>query len=323
VRIVNPHETDGLAIRPTSESIVRPGWRSCKNSMQGLVNQHGLSPGQCATLACVLEATAPKPGNVHRGADFEDLSYPELILSGITIGPEMDRAAKRPLGETILAAVEATRRVVGTNTNLGMILLLAPLAASAAAERLKDGVKATLDQLTSQDARRVYEAIRLAKPGGLGRVEAADVAGDPPDSLVEAMRLAAGRDLVARQYANGFADVFSEVTPFLREAFRKWPINDAIVWAYLSFLARYPDSLIARKCGTAVAQRASDQAAAVLQNGSPGDDDYFEALADFDFWLRSDGHRRNPGTTADMIAAGLCVTLWEGDLRPPFWRALV
>jgi triphosphoribosyl-dephospho-CoA synthase len=286
--------------------------------MQTPANHLGLTAGQCASLACVLEATAPKPGNVHRGADFDDLAYPDLVLSGIVIGREMDRAARRPLGETVLASVEATQRVVKTNSNLGMILLLAPLAAAVADERLAGGVERVLRSLTSDDARLVYEAIRLAKPGGLGKVETADVAHDAPADLLEAMQLAASRDLVARQYANGFAEIFDEVVPALRQAARDLSVNDAIVRTFLTVLAQHSDSLIARKCGAAVARQASDRAAAVLEAGPPGDEKYFEALSDFDFWLRSDGHRRNPGTTADLVTAALFVSLWTEELRPPF-----
>jgi triphosphoribosyl-dephospho-CoA synthase len=287
--------------------------------MDSSANQLGFTVGQCATLACVLEATAPKPGNVHRGADFEDLTYPDLVLSGIAIGPEMDRAGQRSLGETVLAAMQATKRVVATNSNLGMVLLLAPLAAAATCEEsLHIGVTRVLHGLTRDDARLVYEAIRLAKPGGLGKVETADVAGGPPDSLIDAMRLAADRDLVARQYAHGFADVFGHVLPVLRDALVCFPMHQAIVYAYLQVFAKRPDSLIARKCGLETAQRASDHAAQIVASTKPGDDNWHEQLADFDFWLRSDGHRRNPGTTADLITAGLFVTLWEGALQPPF-----
>ena len=285
--------------------------------MQAFANQHRLTLGQCASLACLLEATAPKPGNVHRGADFEDLTYPDLIASGIAIAPELDRAAVRPLGETILAAVQTTRRVVSTNSNLGIALLLAPLAASAHRTPLQDGVRRVLDALTPQDARLVYEAIRLAKPGGLGKVETADVAGEPPASLVEAMRLAADRDMVARQYANGFAEVFDDVVPALREALNRYPTLDAIVYAYMTVLAKHTDSLIARKCGPDIASRSSQQASQILATAKPGDDTWHVRVADFDFWLRSDGHRRNPGTTADLITAGLFVILWEGTLRLP------
>jgi triphosphoribosyl-dephospho-CoA synthase len=152
----------------------------------------------------------------------------------------------------------------------------------------------------------------------LGKVENADIADEPPESLIEAMRLAADRDMVARQYANGFAEVFGTVVPTLCEAIKRYPVYQAIVYAYLRVLARHPDSLIARKCGADVARRASDHAAQIVGSSKPGDEDWHEQLGDFDFWLRSDGHRRNPGTTADLITAGLFVTLWEGTLKPPF-----
>ncbi len=281
-------------------------------------NKAGLTASQCASLACILEATAPKPGNVHRGADFQDLTYPELILSAVAIGPEMDLARERPLGQTVLASVEATQRLVRGNSNLGMILLLAPLAAAANAERLESSVKSLLASLTNDDAGLVYQAIRLASPGGLGRVDKGDVAGDPPAGLIEAMQLAADRDLVARQYANGFEEVFHEVAPTLSTALERFPLLDAIVYAYLTVLAKHPDSLIARKCGLDTAKRASDHAAQILASAVPTDHEWHRLLADFDFWLRSDSHRRNPGTTADLITAGLFVTLWEGELRSPF-----
>lgn len=298
------------------------------SGMQTRTKQSGITVGQCAALACVFEATAPKPGNVHRGADFEDLTYTDLVLSGVMIGPEMERASERPLGETILAAVQATRRVVASNSNLGMILLLSPLAAATGAESSQhggagaseasmDGVKRVLGGLTRDDTRLVYEAIRLAKPGGLGKVETADVADEPPASLIEAMRLAANRDLVARQYANGFTEVFGDVVPALHDAVGRFSLYDAIVYAYLTVLAKHPDSLIARKCGADTADRASQNAAQIVASAKPGDDDWHERLADFDFWLRSDGHRRNPGTTADLITAGLFITLWDGTLRLP------
>ncbi len=112
------------------------------------------------------------------------------------------------------------------------------------------------------------------------------------------------------------------LSPALRTSLTKYSLLDAIVHAYLLVMAKHPDSLIARKCGQETAQRASDQAAEIVAATTPGENDWHERVADFDFWLRADGHRRNPGTTADLIAAGLFVTLWEGDVRPPFeWSA--
>jgi triphosphoribosyl-dephospho-CoA synthase len=277
------------------------------------------SLSECLTLACLLEVTAPKPGNVHRGADFDDLTFADFLVSGVTIGPILAAAAEMGVGSAILKAVEDTRDAVGTNSNLGMILLLAPLAAVPREQSLRAGVQTVLQQLTSRDAAAIWQAINAAKPGGLGRAEEHDVAGPPPESIIDAMRLAADRDLVAAQYANGFEHVFSYVVPWLcEERQRLGSLLDAIVRTHVRMLVQFPDTLIARKAGLEVAQQASRLAQQVLDAASVSEQAYHEALADFDFWLRSDGRQRNPGTTADLIAAGLFVVLRDELIEPPY-----
>lgn len=275
------------------------------------------SVGVHATLACLWEATAPKPGNVYRGADFDDLTYADFITSAAVIGPILNDAAQHGVGATVLAGVAATRAVVGTNTNLGMLLLMAPLAAAASNRPVAEGVAAVLASLSSEDASGVYEAIRLAKPGGLGRVDDADVnAGPPAISLREAMALAADRDLVARQYVNDFAEV-RWTADRIAAAAENLPLGEAIVRAYLELLAQHSDSLVTRKCGTVMAAKVSAGAATVLGALPHGEDAYQTYRAEFDFWLRADGHRRNPGTSADIIAAALFVLLRERRITWP------
>jgi triphosphoribosyl-dephospho-CoA synthase len=279
---------------------------------------HRLSVGQCASLACIWETTAAKPGNVHRGADFEDLSYLDLLTSAVAIGPIVDAAPGQRLGATLLAAVNATRAAVATNTNLGTLLLIVPLAMVPRDEPLKPGIARVLAGLDADDCRLAYEAIRAAQPGGMDRVNEADLAGESPACLVSAMRLAAERDLVARQYANGFVEVLDVVVPSLERGLaRNWALQDVILHTFLELLRDYSDSLIARKCGPSVARRASAMAAAALEAGPPGDEAYDQLVGDLDFWLRSDGHRRNPGTTADLLAAGLFAALREGTIELP------
>jgi triphosphoribosyl-dephospho-CoA synthase len=274
-----------------------------------------LPVGQCATLACLLEAAAPKPGNVHRDADFNDMTFMDFVVSATAISPAMDAAVENGVGETVLRAVRATRQVVDVNTNLGTVLLLAPLACVPRGLSLESGVAEVLGALTADDARKVYEAIRLAEPGGLGEVDEMDVADGAPSDLLAAMRSAAERDMVARQYAEEFEHVLRFVVPSLcRGTQAGWPLTDTIIHTQLELLAQFPDSLIARKCGPDVARQAADRAATVLETGAPGDDRYFQGLDDLDFWLRSNGHRRNPGTTADLIAAGLFVALRDALL---------
>ncbi len=279
-----------------------------------------LSLGQCATLACVLEATAPKAGNVHRSADFDDLTFGDFLTSAVAIGPAFDSAMHATVGQTVLAAISATRTLVATNTNLGIVLLLAPLAAVPRGQPLtKSAVHELLAQLAASDSRLIYEAIRLAAPGGLGKVETMDIADDAPADLLAAMRAAADRDLVARQYAEDFTLVLDEALPLIEQGQANgWTLTDTIILTHLALISRYEDSLIARKCGRETARRASVMAAKVLAFGGPRQESFYDALADFDFWLRADGHRRNPGTTADLVAAALFAGLREGLLRPPY-----
>lgn len=284
---------------------------------------HKTPIGLCATYACLLEATAFKPGNVHRGADFEDLTYLDFAISSATIGPSIEKVQSVGVGQTVLDMVLATKHAVGTNTNLGMLLLLAPLAAVPEQTPLQTGIGEILSQLSAEDTKHIYEAIRQANAGGLGEADQADINANAPDLPVkEVMALAADRDSIAAQFGNDFANVFSIAEVIATGVQQGWPLSDAIAFAQIKQISTVPDTLIARKCGLEIAQEASDRAAAVLESGLPGEEDYEFQIADLDFWMRSDGHRKNPGTTADLIAASLFVLLREGRLSMPirFYR---
>ncbi|QDU75321.1 triphosphoribosyl-dephospho-CoA synthase [Bremerella volcania] len=278
-----------------------------------------LSVGQLASLACTLEVCAPKPGNVHRSADFEDVTLQDFLASAIAIGPVFDQAQSLPLGQIILQSTLATSRVTKTNTNLGMILLLAPLAMAMNVANLKQDAAAAIENSTSQDAADIYQAISLAKPGGMNTSAEHDVAGSAPPHILDAMQLAADRDAIARQYVHGFADLFDQVVPLLADPIRQTlPLSQRIVHAHVAWMAQSPDTLIARKNGDEMAQRSAMMAKRVIDAGPPMQEDYMQQLSNLDFWLRCDGHRRNPGTTADMIAAGLFVCLRQETIVAPF-----
>lgn len=293
--------------------------------MSELTNAAGLSLSQSLELAMLLEVSAPKVGNVHRGADFDDVTFVDFVTSAVACAPALARA--RHVGEGVLTSILATRKVCRTNTNLGMALLLAPLSVAVGraqtpsnkTSNLESATAEVLASLTPDDSANVYEAIRLAMPGGLGSSDEMDVNASPPTDLLAAMRYGAERDLVARQYANGFREVFHAIVPWLEEtAQATGSVIDAIVHAHLKAIATWGDTLIERKCGPEVAANAQRFAQQSLDAGSPGSEEYLEALGDFDFWLRSDGHRRNPGATADLVAAGLFVAIWENKISPPF-----
>ncbi len=262
--------------------------------------------GWCAALASILEATAPKPGNVHPGAAFKDLAYDDFVAAGLAIAPPLEEAPRVPLGRTILEAVRASRRVTRSNANLGIVLLIAPLAAAADPRR----VDAVFDSLTPADAADVWEAIATAQPGGLGTTSRDDLRGPPPNDLRGAMRQAANHDRIARLWAEGYAELFAgPVEDLAAELAAGRPLLEAIVRCQLMQLAREPDTLIARRHGAAVASDVSRRAADVLAAGA----DWRAAANRFDAWLRTP-QRMNPGTTADLVAAAVYILLLEGRL---------
>lgn len=271
------------------------------------------SLGPMVQMACLWEASARKLGNVHRFADFESLHYLELVASAAVLGPVLDKAWYRPLGEVVLDAIKATRSVVDTNSNLGIVLLLTPLAAVLPGRSLTTDLPRVLRDVTVADATLVYEAIRLAEPGGLGRAPEQDVSDTPTLTLREAMALAENRDRIAWQYTHDFADVLEPGVPTLRKSLEAGqPLESAIRRTHLAFLAAFEDSLILRKRGPAVAGEVRRRAEALLTREAPE-----ESLAAFDTWLRAE--RLNPGTSADLVAASLFAALREGIMTLP-WK---
>jgi triphosphoribosyl-dephospho-CoA synthase len=270
-----------------------------------------------AQLACLIEASAPKPGNVSPGRPFADLSFEDFLASAAAIGAPLAGAGTRPVGVTVRLAVEATVRWTHSNSNLGIVLLLAPLARAALTQShetdLRGALRRVLEATTVDDARDVYAAIRRAAPGGLGQVEAQDVADDPTTTLVEVMRLAAERDGIAREYATAFDRTFLTGAPALDAARRdglSW--DDAVVETFITLLAADPDTHVARRGGAALAAEVSRQARSVLSAGGVRSLAGRHALEEMDRGLRDVRHTANPGTTADLTAAAIFVVLLGG-----------
>jgi triphosphoribosyl-dephospho-CoA synthase len=268
-----------------------------------------------AQLACLLEVSAPKPGNVSPERHFHDTRYEDFLASAVAIGPALAGAGTRPLGATIRAAIGATTRWTKSNTNLGIVLLLAPLARAAARAGgdLRSRLAAVLDETTVADAAEAYAAIRAARPGGLGAASKEDVAAAPTVTLREAMALAGERDAVAREYTTTFALTFDVGAPALADARRRglsWA--DATVECFLALLAAVPDTHIARKLGRAEAERLSARARDVVAAGATGSTRGRAELGALDAELRDSRNMRNPGTTADLTCAALFVVILEG-----------
>ena len=292
-----------------------------------------------AQLACLLEVSAPKPGNVSPGRHFVDVRYEDFLASSVVIGEPLAGAGTRSVGATVRLAIDATARWARSNTNLGIVLLLAPLARAALREpkngvgslfnpeskktpapffqSLRESLRLVLDETTIDDARDVYAAIRQATPGGLGRAVVQDVAGEPTVTLLDVMRLAVERDAIAREYATAFEVTFGTGVPVLYQGRREglsW--DDAIVETFLTLLARNPDTHVIRRSGAAVAADVSRRARGALDAGGVRSAAGRRAIEEMDAALRDARNSGNPGTTADLTAAAIFVVLLGGG-----WRA--
>jgi len=263
--------------------------------------------------ACGLDVAVRKPGNVSLASPGHGMLAQQFIASAQAAAAGLCRPGAS-VGQRIEAAVQASWQAAGCNTNLGIVLLCAPLAAAAehcaqaaagwpepprwppTAGALHQALLQVLDGLTVADADAAFRAITLANPGGLGRAEAQDVHAAASVTLRAAMALAAERDSIARQYRDGFADLFEAAPASLAPA--------AVQRVFLAFLAGWPDSHIVRKHGAALAHSVMAAAQPWARRAAAG-----EAVGDDPQWADWDACLKqqaiNPGTSADLTVATL------------------
>jgi triphosphoribosyl-dephospho-CoA synthase len=267
--------------------------------------------------AARAELAALKPGNVHVHAGGHGMELAQFEASAVAAAPWIAALHLKP-GERILRAVEAALTAAGCNTNLGILLLAGPLAAAAQSDGaggLRAHVKHTLAALDDEDAAAVFEAIRLANPGGLGAAPDQDIAERPTVGLRQAMALAADRDRIARAYVTDFEEIFAFGLPTLKRI--RGQTADAalaVTTLHMATLAQYPDSHIARKFGRASAGEIWAQARQHRVLWDPVvDASSFGALLAFDAELKR--RQLNPGTTADFVVGTLFAAAICGRLR--------
>ena len=259
--------------------------------------------------ACRFDVIAFKPGNVSIEAAGHGMEARDFLRSAAVSAPWLG-VEGLGVGERIQQAIAATRAAVGCNTNLGIVLLAAPLASAAlnpsSEVDLQRRLRAELDKLSVADAVGAFAGIQIAAPGGLGEAAAADVRDTPRITLLQAMALAADRDAIAAQYTNDYAAVFGIGLPALAAALASAENqSDAVLAVYLALLAALPDTHIARKHGELIAERVRQRGAEVacLRKACENPDAFNLALRAFDHELKAAGH--NPGTTADLTVASL------------------
>ena len=297
-------------------------------------------------LAILLEVSAyPKPGNVHRTRDFENMRFEHFLASAAALVPHFRLAALRGskivdgsirsgelmIGEQIKRAVESCSKWQhGGNTSLGAILLLVPISYAAGmvtsrkaltAQDIRKNLRKVVRGTTKADAVNVYRAILHAPAGGLGKVPELDVNDrhslarirNQNLSLLDIFRISSGYDTISSEWVRGFPVTFEIGLPFLvRELHLTGDINTAVVDTYLRILSQVPDTLVVRKLGIGRAKEVSLMAKRVLKAGGMKTSRGRAQARRMDKSLQRMGHRCNPGTTADLTASALSILVLSG-----------
>jgi triphosphoribosyl-dephospho-CoA synthase len=301
---------------------------------------------RCLELAILLEVSAyPKPGNVHRTADFTGTRYEHFLASAVAVAPHFRIAAEQGIavsreeisppdvriGKVVKNAVQSVAQWQnGGNTLLGSILLLSPLVIAAgmtlakqkiSLSRLRENLKLIVESTTPVDAVDVYEAIALANPSALGKVPKLDVTNPTSKqrileehvTLFDVFKIASDYDSIASEWVKNYPITFDLGYPFFAEQLESTKdINVATVHTFLEILSKIPDTFIARKVGLEKAKDVSTRARQVLDKGGLTTRTGTQQLWNLDKRLRDPTHALSPGTTADITQAVLALALLEG-----------
>jgi triphosphoribosyl-dephospho-CoA synthase len=316
--------------------------------LERLLNREAVGEyvGRCASLAALLEVSAyPKPGNVHRTRDFPDTRFEHFLAGGVVLGPAMRRLAQRGydaisgtidwgqigIGSHILnAVVDSMKWQRGGNVNLGVVLLFAPLSAGAGvtlhetakidATDLRNNVERVVRSAASRDTADIYKAINTAmSPRTLRKVGELDVTDGGSHERIMAENISphdvfekcVERDSICSEWITGFQITFEVAHPNLKASLKTGDVNSAILDTFLLILSRYPDSLIIRKSGAAKASEVSKRALEIIGSGGANSENGKRLLWTLDGELHRGKGDLNPGTTADLTAAAIFVSLLE------------
>ena len=279
--------------------------------------------GKIVQIASALEVSGyPKPGNVHRTRDFDDMVFEDFLISGVVIGDTIRELAQRTvenkndlskvgLGRAILDAVSETDKWIKNNTNLGIVMMCAPIAASAAISNdmieLRENVGKLMYATTVEDAINLYDAINIASAGGMGSQEDYDVTSDSAkdelrannQTMYDVLKISAPWDRLASELTSKMPVVFEIGYPKYKELRENNSINISGVLTFLTILYQVPDTLISRKYGDDLASKVSKKTAELLKYQD--ENDFNKRLKSFDDELFN--NHENPGTTADLTAA--------------------
>ncbi len=277
---------------------------------------------RCAQLAMILEVSAtPKPGNIDRDHNYSDTRFEHFLGSAVGVYPILENAARSDsgVGEFIRESVsESCKWQRGGNTHFGAFILLIPLVMAGGrceiSACLKQQVQLVVRETKVEDAIEFYRAfsqcrvkvkpveeLDLSDSGSIEKIMQKNL------TLFNMMEIAAGYDIIAQEWVNCFDKTF-ECASSIQQRIGKHGINDAVVLTFMELLSRNIDTFIRTKFDINKAEEVLMRAKRIFQKDDT--DEIMNEIRTFDEELLNEGV--NPGSTADIIIAGLFVSLVEG-----------
>ncbi len=280
-------------------------------------------------LGPLLEATTPKPGNVNRYRDFNDLTFYNFLFADTAVIGVYYEAVKTAellrkgilefseagIGELIKRAVQASREAQDANPNFGIITLSIPLIMGIILGRnmldAREKAKLLIEESTVRDSMEFYRAIRIANPKGIPSGVKYDVYSDDSFrelfqdgiNLARLAEMSCERELIFCEWLSGYGLSYRAFDR-LYELVKELPLEDAVVRAFIELLAEKEDTLIARKAEEEEARLVKGKAGEVLKGRL--------SVGEFDTFMREKGDLRNPGSLADIMAVSLSLLVLRG-----------
>ena len=280
-------------------------------------------------LGPLLEAAVPKPGNVNRYRDFDDLTFYNFLFANTAVIGVYYEAVKTAellrkgvlefseagIGELIKRAVQASHEAQDANPNFGVIALSVPLLMGLVLGRnmldAREKARLLIEESTVRDSMEFYRAVRIANPKGIPSGVKYDVYSDDSFrelfqdgiNLARLAEMSCERELIFCEWLNGY-ELSYKTFGRLYELIKELPLENAVVRAFIELLAEKGDTLIARKAGRKEAKLVKGKAGEVLEG--------LLSLEEFDAFMREKDDLRNPGSLADITAVSLSLLVLRG-----------
>jgi triphosphoribosyl-dephospho-CoA synthase len=252
---------------------------------------------------------------------------------GIALAEGNLKPSEVNVGELIhLSAQDTFSGINRSNTILGTILLYIPLVVATAAtltqekrfslDGLVSWLKEIIGKTSVEDTMNLYKTFHLIRSTSpkidestswtethkrydIDNPQVLDNILEDKLTLFDLFKLSADVDEISGEWANNFNLTLSKIFPYLDKiADNLENLEEGIVQTFVWLLSLRPDGLIAKKAGEKRAEeiRALAEKTMNAWNHNRGP---IELMIHLDEELRKEGNLLNPGTTADLVSAGI------------------